>query len=336
MNDCTTAGTFARMATDISGYKLHGAVDGDIAFECSSPASSSLSPPSILSADATASNRLEAVVSFARGYSISTLELLCSGFGGPYRTSKPVSDANASSATLPMSVSPSYGGPYAVSCVAVATTSFGAASPASAAKNVTIPEGPAAASQSAAIRFAVLLLAGEEYVYCDYDAEASVCLLTRALSEPGGSSLGPSRPVDFAFSAISPFPAVDPDNRSPPSDLSAYASDWKWADNYTSLGLAHLIGPASSVLRRPESCEGSGCVAYGAQRLVNYVYSGCDPGPLGALRPWPHDTCPSADPFAFMAFASNFTHDFRHYRALYERYFYESVSGLLSAQPTEE
>eukprot|EP00741_Cyanophora_paradoxa_P014545 tig00020805_g14025.t1 len=384
MWDCGSIGRYSKTVEDTSPYSLTGRVDGDVTFECSSPASSSpLAAPSILSADATGPQGLEALVSFVKGKSITSVELRCLGFGGPYRASKLVTDAMSSGVTLAVPVALSFGGSYSLSCTALASTSMGTMSPASAAKTVTIPEGPIIVSQSAIIppgdsrlrnafrrvaldfaasdrtrivfaaplpshpvarrppkiRLAVVFLYKEDFAYCDYDLEASVCLLTRTLSAPDGTSLGKSRPVEFAFASMSPFPAVDPDNRSPPNDLSAYKvkpSDWRWPANYTELGLADLIGPASAVLKPAKGCTGGGCAAYGAQRLVNSIYSGCSLGELGAVRPWPAGACPAADPFAFMAFAANFSTDFRHYRALYERFFYESVSGVLAAQAEEE
>eukprot|EP00741_Cyanophora_paradoxa_P001249 tig00000473_g1206.t1 len=385
LSDCSTAGVGAKVVKDVNSQaSMNALADGDVSFTCTSPGSgpSALSRPRILSADATGPDALEAAANFTRGQGVTTLELRCSGFGGPYRVAKVVSDAQASSTTLALPVAPSYGGSYDVSCVALATTSIGTVSLASVPIVVTIPEGPTVSSQSAlfpssdaglrnsfprvvfdvkaservqiafaaplpshpvgsrapAIRLAVVFVVNEDFIYCDYDVEASACLLMRTLPEPDGSPLGKKRPVEFALTSMAPFPAVDPDNRSPPSDLAAYVNDWKWPANYTRLGLADLLGPASAVLRPPQNCTGGGCSAhvYGAQRLVNYVYSGCDAGPLGALRAWQADTCPAAYPFAFMAVASNFSHDFRHQRALYERYFYESASGALLSRASED
>eukprot|EP00741_Cyanophora_paradoxa_P022278 tig00000246_g21507.t1 len=79
-----------------------------------------------------------------------------------------------------------------------------------------------------------------------------------------------------------------------------------------------------------------GSVVLEVWRWAAYAFDGsCDPGALGAVRPWPREVCSSSagdpDPYLFMDIARNFSHDFRLFHALYGQRFYDATSGPKAA-----
>eukprot|EP00741_Cyanophora_paradoxa_P010835 tig00020552_g10476.t1 len=184
-------------------------------------------------------------------------------------------------------------------------------------------------------RLGLITQTRQDVFFCDYDLDACRCTVVRTLSGEGARALRGARPVDFAYASLSPYPPKDPDARFPPHRLADAAAAWHWsAEAYAAR--SDLIGPAAAgVLQPPASCESYACYTYAAQRWAGYAFSGCNPEGYGPIRPFPPDLCATADPYDFMAFARNFSTDFRHFRAAYERTLYEAASGLSSAASSE-
>eukprot|EP00741_Cyanophora_paradoxa_P025503 tig00000383_g24614.t1 len=178
-------------------------------------------------------------------------------------------------------------------------------------------------SRRASARAALLFRTGQDLVHCDYDLEASLCT---ALQRYAGAV---SESSQFAFSPMLPFLAVDPDRRFSPHALEAHRGNWIWAS--TQASRADLVGPTlEACLQPPSACTGAACHHFAAQRWAAYAFEeACGPvaSAYGAVRPWPRGGCASTavDPYRFMDVARNFSRDFRVFRALYERGFYDAV-----------
>eukprot|EP00741_Cyanophora_paradoxa_P001278 tig00000475_g1235.t1 len=295
---------------------------------------------------------------------------------GAYVGSASVSDADAAGAAVSVTVELAYGGSYVVSCSVKAQSKAGGESLPSAAVNVTVPPGNSIAAQNALMpsgntgasnafsrvgnavdseesvqivfatqlanylvgqrpashRLGFITRTAEEFTYCDFDLDSNRCSFVQKLA----NLLGDAEPTDFAYSSMTPWPAKDCDARFVPSNLTAFQSNWPWTSQ-AYLNASDLVGSTvAAVLRPPSDCAGFGCYSYAAQRWASYAFGGCAPAPYGFIRSWPAGLCTGAGPYDFMRAAAAWTHDFRHFYAAYERTFYEAVSGLSSASPTEE
>eukprot|EP00741_Cyanophora_paradoxa_P022281 tig00000246_g21510.t1 len=331
--------------------------------------------PTILTASATTSTSVLVSVTWQTGSFIANVEVRCGGLGGPYRAVKSVDDAGAAAGeTFVLNTVPSYEGPYTLSCTALASTLADAFSPDSANVTVTVPPGGSLPTQSALLpagnskvynvytrplididdedvdrqlvyaaplpgyplgsraastRMALVFRKSRELVYCDYNLQSSLCTALQRYSGVVSES------SQFAFSSMLPFLAVDPDRRFSPHALEAHRGNWIWGA--TSAGKADLLGPTlDSCLQPPAACTDAACHYFAAQRWAAYAFDGsCDPGALGAVRPWPREVCSSSsgdpDPYLFVDVARNFSHDFRLFHALYERRFYDATSGPKAA-----
>eukprot|EP00741_Cyanophora_paradoxa_P013280 tig00000178_g12823.t1 len=295
---------------------------------------------------------------------------------GGYAGSASVTDADAAGAAVSVSVELSYGGSYVVSCSVKARGHSGGVSPPSAAVNATVPPGNSIAAQNALLpsgntgasnafsrvgnavdpqesvrivfaaplanylvgqrpashRLGFITRTTSEFSYCDFDLDSNRCSFVQRLAD----MLGDAEPTDFAYSSMTPWPAKDCDARFAPANLTAFQSNWPWTSQAYK-NASDLVGSTvAAVLRPPSDCAGFGCYSHAAQRWAAYAFGGCAPAPYGPIRSWPAGLCSGARPYDFMSAAAAWTHDFRHFYAAYERTFYEAVSGLASASPTEE
>eukprot|EP00741_Cyanophora_paradoxa_P015444 tig00020892_g14907.t1 len=319
-----------------------------------------LPAPLVLSAISTGPMTVLLTANFTAGVGIATLDAACDAPGAPtggYAGSASVTDADAAGAAVSVSVELSYGGSYVVSCSVKARGHSGGVSPPSAAVNATVPPGNSIAAQNALLpsgntgasnafsrvgnavdpqesvrivfaaplanylvgqrpashRLGFITRTTSEFSYCDFDLDSNRCSFVQRLAD----MLGDAEPTDFAYSSMTP-------------------SNWPWTSQAYK-NASDLVGSTvAAVLRPPSDCAGFGCYSHAAQRWAAYAFGGCAPAPYGPIRSWPAGLCSGARPYDFMSAAAAWTHDFRHFYAAYERTFYEAVSGLASASPTEE
>eukprot|EP00741_Cyanophora_paradoxa_P022275 tig00000246_g21504.t1 len=370
-NDCAISGSGTRRALDGSGNVNDDAYFACPA----GASGMTIPAPTILTASATTSTSVLVSLTWQTGSFIANVEVRCGGLGGPYRAVKAVEDAGAAAGeTFILNTVPSYEGSYTLTCTALASTLSDAFSAASASVAVSVPAGGSLPTQSALLpagnskvynvynrplididdedvdrelvyaaplpsyplgsraastRMALVFRKGRDLVYCDYDLKSSLCTALQRYSGVVSES------SQFAFSSMLPFLAVDPDRRFSPHALEAHQGNWIWGA--TSASKADLLGPTlDSCLQPPAACSDAACHYFAAQRWAAYAFDGsCDPGALGAVRPWPREVCSSSagdpDPYLFMDIARNFSHDFRLFHALYGQRFYDATSGPKAA-----
>eukprot|EP00741_Cyanophora_paradoxa_P023840 tig00021680_g23027.t1 len=246
--------------------------------------------------------------------------------------------------------------------VAVAATVFGSASLSGKAQSALLPSGSAAASNAlprvgtglplgggggavlvaatalpgyplgarpASRRLALVARREGALLLCEYDVDAGACGALVPLPFPG---LSAETRLDFSFASLSPWPAKDPDVFLPPWDLAAAQGDWGWGTDAYARRASLLGREVARLLLPPSECRGAACLGFAPRRWAGYAYSsGCEEGARrGALRAWPAGACPTASALERAVPAAAFAHDFRHFRAAYERRLYESLSGLSS------
>eukprot|EP00741_Cyanophora_paradoxa_P022353 tig00021462_g21581.t1 len=108
--------------------------------------------PSVLSAAAANATVASLRAGFSAGQNASAIELTCSGFGGPYRRTAAVSDADAGGVDFAIAVAASYASNYTVSCSVTVASASGLRSAAAVQSFVVpaeIPTPPAIAEAGA-------------------------------------------------------------------------------------------------------------------------------------------------------------------------------------------
>eukprot|EP00741_Cyanophora_paradoxa_P008922 tig00001413_g8636.t1 len=94
-----------------------------------------------LSSSVSATNATQAVirVSYITDQNVTSVEVFCSGSGGPYAVNASTTDASASSVNVSIGLVPSYIGSFELSCKALVRASTGLPSPWTSAAVVTVP-----------------------------------------------------------------------------------------------------------------------------------------------------------------------------------------------------